>query len=660
MEYLFAPDLTGALKQLRNVIPRVAKDLNLETQVNIKEWTQVMDGKLLPILSPDFPLLAAICGGGSSGKSTLFNTLLGKKISPTGGKAGLNRRVLVAAHEKHLNNTDFLTFLFEPFGIPPEPLKSQSDLTEPGAPVYVDAENIPSNLVLMDTPDFDTGARGEYINRELARQALETADLLIYIFTNSNYNNRDNTDFIANMLTHIGKRRCFLVYRVYSSFSTEEVVEHAMTVARNLYGEDAEKYLLGIYRADENNEVAAGRAKMEVSPVFKGKLPFMEVLSQIEPRKQRRDLLESILKDVINGAEKFCYQVAVSTDSLQLYLDALNSAQSLCVQEALAHFPIDRVMKRFAEIWLETDPGYIKAMRKTGSIVGFPFKMLMSAGKWTRRQFSGEDVQEATVKYKEKVEEDLLTAVNSLYQTMLAHEVEVSLAASDPVARRMQDAVERIRNAHESGIEMDDLPLVNFSPESGTVHFSVPSHPALTHEKKRLRRRDWRMIVKNILEQREAIISLTRVIDRELSDLVDKFRKKMGILEKSRQTFSALLNVVPATAAVTYILATGDPVGATGIKVKLSGLFGLHDLYALVAIPATTGLNKADRKQLEELLGPIAKTWLNSKMETVQEIFRKEITREMIERANYLIGRTKEELKEIQKNIEISGKAIEK
>ncbi len=658
MEYLFSSDLTGALKRLRDIIPRLAHALNLGKQADIKEWTQVMDGKLFPILSPDFPLIAAICGGGSSGKSTLFNTLIGKKISPTGGKAGLNRRVLVAAHEKHLNNTDFLTFLFEPFQTPPEPLKNKSDLIEPGPPVYVVAENIPSNLVLMDTPDFDTGARGEYINRELARQALETADILIYIFTNSNYNNRDNTDFIANMLTHIGKRRCFLIYRVYSSFSTDEVVEHAMTVAGNLYGKDAEQYLLGIYRADENNEVAAGRANMAVSPVFAGKPAFMEALSRIDPRKQRRDLLDSILKDVIGGAEKFRCHLEISADALQLYLDALNAAQSLCVQEALAHFPMDRVIKRFAEIWLETDPGYIRAMRKTGSVVGLPFKMVMSAGKWTRRQFSGEHHQKPSVTYKDKVEEDLLTAVNSLYQTLLAKRVEVSLAASDPVACRMRDAVERIRNAQDSQIAFDDLPAMHFSTEAGTIHFSVPSHPALAPEQDRLRRRDWRTTVKTILEKRETIISFTRVIDQDLSELVDKFRRKMGILEKSRQTFSALLNVVPATAAVTYILATGDPMGATGIKVKLSGLFGLHDLYALVAIPATTGLNKADRNQLEELLGPIARAWLNSKMKTVQEIFQEEITHEMIDRATYVITQATEELKEIHKNIEISGKAV--
>ena len=101
-------------------------------------------------------------------------------------------------------------------------------------------------MILLDTPDFDTGARGGYANRDSARSALEASDILIYVFTNSNYNNRDNTDFIARMLTGIGRRKCFLVYRSYPSFTVEEVAEHAMTVGRNIYGDAADRYVLGV------------------------------------------------------------------------------------------------------------------------------------------------------------------------------------------------------------------------------------------------------------------------------------------------------------------------------------------------------------------------------------------------------------------------------
>ena len=115
--------------------------------------------------------------------------------------------------------------------------------------------------------------------------------------------------------------------------------------------------------------------------------------------------------------------------------------------------------------------------------------------------------------------------------------------------------------------------------------------------------------------------------------LADQLRSRMGLLDQIRQTFAALLNVIPATAAITYILHTGDPVGAAGIKVKLTGIFGIKDLYALIAIPATAGMNRADRRQLEMLLGPVAATWLEHKLEAVQTLFEKQITGQMMAQA---------------------------
>ncbi len=213
--------------------------------------------------------MVTICGGGSSGKSTLFNSIVKEELSPVGGSAGLNRRVLFSAHEELLENPDFLSALFEPFGTLPRPLKDRNELTTPGPPVYVSSNAIPKSLVLMDTPDFDTGAKGVYTNREVSRQALESSDILIYIFTNSNYNNRENTDFISEMLTSIGMRKCFLIYRVYPSFETQEVQEHAMTVAGNLYGSVADQYVLGVFRTDEDNAVASGEKIMTLRPVGK-------------------------------------------------------------------------------------------------------------------------------------------------------------------------------------------------------------------------------------------------------------------------------------------------------------------------------------------------------------------------------------------------------
>ncbi|MFC1857801.1 hypothetical protein ACFL9U_07190 [Thermodesulfobacteriota bacterium] len=656
MEALYSESLNDTLKNLRDQITLLSEMLRLRDSMDPTALVNIIDKKLIPRFSPDSPLIAAICGGGSSGKSSLFNALVGGNISPVGGYAGINRRVLVGAGEDCLKQKDFLTALFEPFGCAPEPLKDIKDLTVPGSPLYLSERSIPANLVLMDTPDFDTGSKGVYINRDLARQALEASDILVYIFTNSNYNNRDNTDFISQMLTGIGMRKCFLVYRVYPSFREQEVVDHAMTVGRNLYGREAETHILGIYRADEDNTVAAGQRLMELRPVRNQDQSLISALQGIDHRRQRIELVSSILSDTVDLTTDILKHTEISLAELRLYRDALQTAQSHCVHEALQHFPMDLVVKRFAEIWLSTDPPHIKAMRKLGSIVEFPVKMIAGTIKWAKEQMRTEKSAEASRIFKDTVEEDLVSALHHLHIKAIDPVISVTAFSKDPIAQNMRETIEKIRAS--KGNSSKETPNFEGSDATGFLTFSIEAHPVVTNEQQKLRDQDWRTILKTILSQKETIFNITEAIDVELSALVDDFRGKMDLWARISQTFSAFMNVLPATAAVTYILATGDPVGATGIKVKLAGLFGIKDLYALVAIPATTGLKKADQKQLEVLLGPIAKAWLDNKLNAVQELFEQMITRGIIKSASDALRDADEIIKEIEASMVSCRKAV--
>jgi hypothetical protein len=405
-----------ALKSLRYEIPALAALLKLGDEQELSSWSNVIDAKLLSRFSPDFPLVAAICGGGSSGKSTLFNSLLGERLAPSGGRAGMNRRLLFSVPSDRLDQSDFVSNLVEPFETTPGPLQDTDDLLVPGTPLFVSHQSEFRNLVLLDTPDFDTGARGSYTNREVTQKALEASDILIYVFTNSNYNNRDNTDFISRMLTGIGRRKCFLIYRVYPSFTEQEVYEHAMIVAHAIYGDDADQYLQGIYRTDEDNRVAAGEQFMTLRPLRKGDLSFWEALASIDAHKIRIELHASILNDALQHSQLLLENAATSLDELRLYLDALQTAQSHCVHEALKHFPMDRVMRRFSQLWARTDPSHVKVMRKTGAVIEFPLKMILSAAGWAKNQLYTEKPAKNSAKdFADKLDEDLVTAVTSMH-----------------------------------------------------------------------------------------------------------------------------------------------------------------------------------------------------------------------------------------------------
>jgi len=656
MKNLYTHNLNDALRKLRDDIPRIVDLLGLHRGKETDTWAHILDHKLLVRLSPDFPIMATICGGGSSGKSTLFNSIVGDRLSPVGGSAGLNRRVLVSAHGDILHRPDILPALFEPFGHRPARLENPQDLTLSGPPLYVLNDGVPRNLVLMDTPDFDTGAKGVYINRDVTRQALEASDILIYVFTNSNYNNRENTDFIAQMLTGIGIRKCFLIYRVYPSFSDEEVRGHAMTVAANLYGSDASHYVQGIYRTDEDNAVAAGQKFMTLRSIDEKDPSFMEALTAVDSGTIRLELLSSILKDVLIQADEILEYAKISNHELRLYLDTLQTAQSHCVQEALQHFPMDRVMKRFVEIWTETDPPYVKAMRKTGSLVERPFKVLVGTAKKVKQIFSDTEKQTPPADFVDRVEEDLLKAVNSIHSAAVHSDIFVDAPLKDPVTRRMLETLEQIRAGEV--LKDTERPYTEPGEEKGTLTFSVSAHPVVFQEQEKLRSMDWKSVLESILSRRDVIVELSHGIEMILKDLANGYRSKMGMWTKIRQMFAAFLNVVPATAAVTYIISTGDPVGAVGIKVKLTGLFGLHDLYALVAIPATTGLKKADQNQLEEMLGPIVQTWLNDKLKAVRDLFEQEVTGGIIRAATDTLDASNPLIHRIETRIDTCKKVM--
>ncbi len=649
------PARYDALRQLRGHIPRLADLLKIGNDEEIRFWQDIVDAKLLSRLAPDFPMVAAICGGGSSGKSTLFNSLVGEHFAPTGGKAGLNRRVLFSIPAARAEQTNLMADLAQPFKSEPQPLQDTEQLIIPGEPLYVLNQSPLNNLVILDTPDFDTGAKGSYTNREITRMALEASDFLIYVFTNSNYNNRDNTDFIAQMLTGIGMRKCFLVYRVYPSFTQQEVLDHAMTVAKGIYGDRADEFLLGVYRTDEDNKVAAGQQFMKLMPVEKHDPEFSEALKSIDGAGLRFELYGSILTDVLNRAENITRQSKVSFDELQLYLDALQMAQSHSVQEALKHFPMDRVMRRFARIWSATDPPHVKIMRRTGNVIEFPLKMLLGAAGWARDQLLTDKPDPSPSKeFTKKLDEDLATAVTKINYQAVSSQISVSGSLSDPVAGKMVALIEKIRV--EKSLDKTKPPKAEPAGEGKTLTFLVDAHPVVSSEQEKLRARDFKSVLQSILAEKEDIVAITRNMEKDLEKLADHFRSKMGLWRKISQTFWALLNVLPATVAVTYVLSTGDPVGAAGLKVKLTGLFGAKDLYALFAIPVTTGLKSADRKRIEEMLAPIVQTWLNHKLNTVQHLLEENITggilqcaRKNIEDVDQIIG-TVENLMETCKN----------
>ena len=104
----------------------------------------------------------------------------------------------------------------------------------------------------------------------------------------------------------------------------------------------------------------------------------------LDPLPMRRRLMGSMLTDAARQAAALHALARQDRGRLAHYTTALEVAQRASVQQALRRFPTDRVLRRFAEIWLDSDPTHIKVMRRTGQVVEWPLKLVLSAARRLR------------------------------------------------------------------------------------------------------------------------------------------------------------------------------------------------------------------------------------------------------------------------------------
>ncbi len=112
------------------------------------------------------PLVVVLLGSTGAGKSSLFNTLSGKSLSKTGVVRPTTMTAVAVTSPR-----DSL-----PAGL--------TTLRSEGLVEIVVDEAARTGLAVVDSPDFDSVETG---NRTLARTLLETADLLIFVTTDTRY-----------------------------------------------------------------------------------------------------------------------------------------------------------------------------------------------------------------------------------------------------------------------------------------------------------------------------------------------------------------------------------------------------------------------------------------------------------------------------------------
>ena len=174
---------------------------------------ELLERDLLPrTAGGDGYLVCGIVGPNNAGKSALFNALVGRDVSPSMPAGGATRRLVGAASPEllaALQAAPALTrFRLQPHAGATSRVDAALESAVDPAELIVEAvDSMPANLLLIDTPDFDSILRD---NRLASESLLAVADLVVAVVTRHSYQNREVVNFLEGWLSH--GRPWMLVY----------------------------------------------------------------------------------------------------------------------------------------------------------------------------------------------------------------------------------------------------------------------------------------------------------------------------------------------------------------------------------------------------------------------------------------------------------------
>ncbi|MCC5480329.1 dynamin family protein [Streptomyces sp. NPDC059680] len=187
------PQLLDTLSALRDRVAAARFPLPLpgapRARANRDELLAQLDDYLVPRLrEPEAPLLAVVGGSTGAGKSTLVNSLVGRRVSEAGVLRPTTRTPVLVCHpEDHhwFGDTRVLPDLARVWA----PQEDSDELLPTGeSPARVlrveTADTVPRGLALLDAPDIDSLIAD---NRVLAAELICAADIWIMVTTAARY-----------------------------------------------------------------------------------------------------------------------------------------------------------------------------------------------------------------------------------------------------------------------------------------------------------------------------------------------------------------------------------------------------------------------------------------------------------------------------------------
>jgi hypothetical protein len=167
--------LRGSLQDVR--LPLDVPDADELRQAQREMVDQLEDYVIPRLMTIEAPLLAVVGGSTGAGKSTLVNSLVGRRVTQPGVLRPTTRSPVLVHHPDDAQ-------WFGQDRLLPDLERVGSPTNDPEALQLVAAETVPRGLAVLDAPDVDSV---EERNRTLAAQLLAAADLWLFVTSAARY-----------------------------------------------------------------------------------------------------------------------------------------------------------------------------------------------------------------------------------------------------------------------------------------------------------------------------------------------------------------------------------------------------------------------------------------------------------------------------------------